>query len=141
MLSAVATAVPFIWLAWQLNASRLAGSFEVAVLAVLGLPAVALAVALARRRAGRHRGEQLRWDGGRWQLLDAKGHAWLVDSPRVEVDLGSWMLLRTRHGLDGAVAWLPVQRSDTPKSWHALRVALAQPVAHAGRPASNGGMA
>jgi hypothetical protein len=139
-LAALATTTPFIWLAWQLGARRMVDSFELGVLAVLGLLATALTVAWAGRRAGQHRGEQLRWDGGRWQLLDAKGHAWHLDMPAIELDLDAWVLLRIRYVLDGRTAWLPLQRSDAPRSWHGLRVALSQqlPREQPGPPAAGG---
>lgn len=126
-LAGLATAVPFVWLGWHLQAARLVGDFELMFLSLLGLLAMGLAVAVARRRCGRRRGEQLRWDGGRWQLLDAKGHAWTLIAPSVELDLGAWLLLRARHTLDGERVWLPVQREDAPRAWHGLRVAVAQP--------------
>jgi hypothetical protein len=140
-LAALATIMPFFWLAWQLKASRMVDSFGLAVLAGLGLLAVTLAVAWAGRLARRRRGEQVRWDGGRWQLMDAKGHAWLLDTPAVELDLDAWMLLRVRQALDGRTAWLPLQRSDAPRSWHGLRVALSQPPARDPASTAGGGLA
>jgi hypothetical protein len=127
VLAGCAVAVPFAWLGWHLQAARLGSGFELVCLMLLGLLATGLAAAVAWRRCRRCRGEQLRWDGGRWQLLDAKGHAWTLTAPTVQVDLGEWLLLRACHTLDGASAWLPVQRDDAPPAWHALRVAVSQP--------------
>jgi hypothetical protein len=138
LLAAAAAGVPIAWVGWHLRAARLGGTVEFLALAGLGLSAIAVAAALAWRRAQRRRGEQLRWDGGRWQLLDAKGHAWSVSTPGTAIDLGPLMLLYTRHALDGTAAWLPMRRADAPASWHGLRVALGQPPAP---PASTSGVA
>lgn len=126
-LAGLAAALPFIWLGWHMRAARLDGGFELMFLSLLGVLAAGLAVAVAWRSCARRRGEQLRWDGGRWQLLDAKGHAWTLLAPSVELDLGAWLLLRSRHTLNGERVWLAVQREDAPRAWHGLRVAAAQP--------------
>lgn len=135
---------------WRLCVGALAGAATAAVLAwayghglassdlVAGLSAGAVGSALVGsflsfavavlvwRRAGlaSHR---LVWDGQGWSCAELDRSPWPC-VPSIALDLGSWLLIRTRPLPDASagrrVLWLAVSPRTAAEQWHPLRVAL-----------------
>lgn len=126
-LAGLAAAAPVAWVAWQLHVARVTSPGTETLLMLLGLLAALMAARLGARRAGRHGGVRLQWDGAGWSLLGHGQGAVGLKTPSVRIDLGRAMLLRaTMPG--GSARWLAVECRDGPVAWHGLRVALAQPL-------------
>src|SRR5574337_2128493 len=68
---------------------------------------------------------RLRWDGEAWTVLPAPGQCQRIDRLRVQIDFGTWVLLRWTVEGQRRAAWAPLRAADAGASWHGLRVALA----------------
>jgi hypothetical protein len=96
-------------------------------LILTGSVLVGFAVSLTRVRP-----VGLRWDGQCWHLgpPGLRGNEPWTGEVSVVLDLGSWMLLRFKHGSPSPlcrVRWLPAQRRGLEDRWHALRCAVYSP--------------
>ena len=80
----------------------------------------------------------LRWDGQCWWHVLKTGAAHPLHSVDLMMDLGGWVLLRTRAEQATRrlvrVGWCGVTRSDAGCAWHGLRLALYQGVASGSAP-------
>ena len=73
-------------------------------------------------------GGQLRWDGQQWHWLATSapaGPAQALANLRVQIDLGSWVLLRWRADKTARRhTWACLRAGDAGPRWHGMRVAL-----------------
>ena len=72
----------------------------------------------------------LRWDGQVWACVAPGGQARALGGVRLQIDFGSWVLLRWRVPPRRQALWACLHARDAGPAWHGMRVAL---VAHAAR--------
>jgi hypothetical protein len=108
----------------------------------LGAQVAAIAAAAGSWRFSARAPVMLGWDGAQWSLDGEPGQA------DVMIDLGAWLLVRFRPGVDGqrtaawrapAPVWLGLSAVQMGSDWHALRVALYAGRAEATGPAHAAG--
>ncbi len=75
---------------------------------------------------------RLRWDGQVWTRLQLSGQPQRIDRLQIQLDFGTWVLLRWHAEGQRRATWAALRAADAGAAWHGLRVALA---AHAGAPA------
>lgn len=68
----------------------------------------------------------LRWDGAGWSHLPTAGQQTPLDGVDLQMDLGGWLLVRTRptSASFGAGAWCGITAREAGLAWHGLRLAL-----------------
>ena len=73
-------------------------------------------------------GGQLRWDGQQWHWLATSltaGPTQALTNLHVQIDLGSWVLLRWRADESARrYTWACLHAGDAGPRWHGMRVAL-----------------
>ena len=82
-------------------------------------------------------GGQLRWNGQQWHWLATSSpaaSAQALTTLRVQIDLGSWVLLRWRAEAARRDTWVCLHAGDAGLRWHAMRVALVAWSRHAAKP-------
>ena len=132
-VAAVAVAAIATSLAWAFTTARSNGDRSsvvvAAIAAVLTAATIALALSLARVRAG-----VLSQRGDDWSFAADAG-ACRSGRLTVALDWGSFLLLRLESGRHRSM-WLPVQRRGLEHDWHALRCAVYSPPRNAAGPAT-----
>jgi len=133
MLAAIAAAAVAAVLAWAVATAASSGEAGIAavasIAALLTAASIALALSLARIRAG-----TLSCRGGEWSFA-ADGRPSRSGALTVAIDWGTFLLLRLEPGPNARI-WLPVQRRGLEREWHALRCAVYSPPRRAGTAAA-----
>ena len=105
----------------QARAWHESGGTEWLAMAVFGAAVIGAA---AGWRTARPLLGQLRWDGARWALQSTPyGAAAPLGAVRIALDFGAWVLLRSACG-----QWCGLSAGQAGPRWHALQVALRNPV-------------
>ena len=123
-------ATALLYAAAALAASIAAASLLDRRAAWLSLAAVAGCAAILGAGVWRPPRGRLRWDGQAWSLVHPSGQVRPLVGLQVQLDLGSWILLRWHGDGERWASWASLRAAHAGAAWHGLRVALA---AH-GRP-------
>lgn len=121
MLCLVGAITLWVAAAWQGAVPDETSRGAAALLITLAGGATVVALTLWRRHS-----ITLRWDTQRWFLTSCRPDVDAVALTElcVVLDLGGWMLLKTRAEGCARCDWIPLQRSGLERQWQLLRCAL-----------------